>query len=51
MIEQHWGLTRKPFANTPDPAFIYQSPTFDEAFARLLYDVTEIRGGLSLVTG
>ena len=51
MIEQHWGLTRKPFANTPDPAFIYPAPTFDEAFARLLYDVTEIRGGLSLVTG
>ena len=51
MIEQHWGLGRKPFANTPDPDFIYHSPTFDEAFARLLYDVTEIRGGLSLVTG
>ena len=51
MIEQYWGLSRKPFANSPDPAFIYHSPAFDEGFARLLYDVTEIRGGLSLVTG
>ncbi len=51
MIERHWGLSRKPFANTPDPDFIHHSPAFDEGFARLLYDVTEIRGGLSLVTG
>lgn len=51
MIEQYWGLSRKPFANTPDPAFVFPSPTFEEGFARLLYDVTEIRGGLSLVTG
>jgi len=51
MVEQHWGLARKPFANTPDPAFVFHSPTFDEGFARLVYDVTELRGGLSLVTG
>lgn len=51
MIEEYWGLARKPFANTPDPAFVYPSPTFEEGFARLVYDVTGIRGGLSLVTG
>ena len=51
MIERHWGLTRRPFANSPDPAFLVTSPAFDEAFARLMYDVTEARGGLSLVTG
>lgn len=51
MIERYWGLTRKPFSNTPDPDFLYRSPVFDEGFARLLYDVTEMRGGLSLVTG
>ena len=51
MIEEYWGLARKPFANTPDPAFVFPSPTFEEGFARLLYDVTGIRGGLSLVTG
>jgi general secretion pathway protein A len=51
VIDEHWGLLRKPFANTPDPAFVYHSPVFDEGFARLLYDVTDLRGGLSLVTG
>ncbi len=51
MIESHWGLSRRPFANTPDPAFVYQSPSFAEGFARLRYDATELRGGLSLVTG
>lgn len=51
MIESYWGLERKPFANTPDPAFAYLSAPFDEGLARLLYDVTELRGGLSLVTG
>lgn len=51
MIEAHWGLARRPFANTPDPAFVYRSPAFAEGFARLLYDATDLRGGLSLITG
>jgi len=51
MIEQYWKLAAKPFSNTPDPRFIYHSPAFDEGFARLMYDVTELRSGLSLVTG
>lgn len=51
MIEEYWKLSKKPFANTPDPAFTYRSPTFAEGFARLLYDATELRGGLSLITG
>lgn len=51
MIERHWGLERRAFANTPDPEFVYRSPAFSEGFARLLYDATELRGGLSLITG
>lgn len=51
MIETHWKLERRPFANTPDPAFVYRSPAFAEGFARLLYDATDLRGGLSLITG
>jgi general secretion pathway protein A len=51
MIEEHWKLSRRAFANTPDPAFVYRSPAFAEGFARLLYDATELRGGLSLITG
>lgn len=51
MIEDHWTLSRRAFANTPDPAFVYRTPTFAEGFARLLYDATELRGGLSLISG
>lgn len=51
MIEEYWKLGRRPFANTPDPEFVYRSPSFSEGFARLLYDATELRGGLSLITG
>ena len=51
MIEEYWKLERRPFANTPDPAFVYRSPAFAEGFARLLYDATDLRGGLSLITG
>jgi general secretion pathway protein A len=51
MIERFWGLERRAFANTPDPAFVYRSPSFAEGFARLMYDSTELRGGLSLITG
>jgi general secretion pathway protein A len=51
MIEDHWKLTRRAFANTPDPQFVYRSPAFAEGFARLMYDATELRGGLSLISG
>ena len=51
MIEDFWGLQRRAFANTPDPAFVFRSPSFAEGFARLVYDATELRGGLSLITG
>ena len=51
MIEAHWKLARRAFANTPDPDFVYHSPAFAEAFARLRYDASELRGGLSLITG
>jgi general secretion pathway protein A len=51
MIEQHWGLARRAFANTPDPEFIFRSAAFAEGLARLLYDATQLRGGLSLITG
>ncbi|MEO5816010.1 MAG: AAA family ATPase [Gemmatimonadaceae bacterium] len=51
MIERHWKLARRPFSNSPDPAFVYTSPAFAEGFARLLYDATDLRGGLSLITG
>lgn len=50
MYLSYWGLEQIPFKNTPDPRFIYYSAEHEEALVRLLYVVTEGRGGL-LLTG
>jgi general secretion pathway protein A len=50
MYETHWGLTLKPFENTPDPRFLYHAPQHEEGLSRLLYVVRE-RKGAGLLTG
>jgi general secretion pathway protein A len=50
MYEQHWGLTTKPFRNTPDPRFLYASPRHEEAMMKLAYAVTEGMGA-AMLTG
>lgn len=50
MYEAHWGLKEKPFQNTPDPRFLYNSPQHEEALSRMLYSVKERVGG-ALLTG
>lgn len=50
MYLPYWGLAEVPFKNTPDPKFLYYSQEHEEALVRLLYVVTEGRGGL-LLTG
>mgnify|MGYP001081938835 CR=1 FL=1 len=51
MIEEFWGLKEKPFLNTPDSRFLFPSNGFEEALARLLYHIKEVRGGIGLITG
>jgi general secretion pathway protein A len=51
MVNEYWGLSKKPFSNTPDLNFLFKSDGFEEGYARLLYNITEIKGGLTLVTG
>jgi len=41
MFEQFFGLTKRPFGKTPDPAFLYESAQHAEALARLEYAVEE----------
>jgi type II secretory pathway predicted ATPase ExeA len=48
MYEKHWGLTEKPFENTPDPRFMYYSKKHEEALMRLLYAVKEEKGAVML---
>lgn len=50
MYEQYWGLTEKPFENTPDPRFTYYSQQHEEALARMMYAVHG-RKGAALLTG
>lgn len=50
MYEQHWKLREKPFENTPDPRFLYNSLQHEEGLNRLLYVVKE-RKGAGLLTG
>lgn len=50
MYLSYWGLKEVPFKNTPDPKFIFYSKEHEEALVRLLYVVTEGRGGM-LLTG
>ncbi|HRY29192.1 MAG TPA: AAA family ATPase [Elusimicrobiota bacterium] len=50
MYEAYWGLTIKPFENTPDPRFLYNDPQHEEALSRLLYVVREGKGA-GMLTG
>lgn len=50
MYEEYWGLTEKPFENTPDPRFIYFSSQHEEALSRFLYVVKEGKGA-AMLTG
>jgi type II secretory pathway predicted ATPase ExeA len=50
MYEKHWNLKEKPFENTPDPRFLYNSPQHEEGLNRMLYVVKE-RKGAGLLTG
>jgi general secretion pathway protein A len=50
MYKEYWGLSKKPFENTPDPEFLYFSSQHEEALARLLYAIRE-RKGAAFLTG
>jgi type II secretory pathway predicted ATPase ExeA len=50
MYETYWGLSKSPFSGNLDPMFFYQSPTHEEALARLQFLVDQ-RRRLGLLTG
>jgi general secretion pathway protein A len=41
VLLDHFGLARKPFSKTPDPAFLYESRRHAEALARLSWALEE----------
>lgn len=49
MYLQHFHLTRHPFHITPDPEFLYTSPSHREALASVMYGIEARKGFLALV--
>lgn len=50
MYEEYWGFKEKPFENTADPRFLYESPQHEEALNRLKYAIFENKG-IAVLTG
>lgn len=50
MYQSHWGLRETPFRTPGDPRFFYESPTHEEALARLEFLVDQ-RRRLGLLLG
>lgn len=50
MYEAYWGLREKPFENTPDPRFLYQSGGSAVVY-KLLHYALENNRGAALLTG
>ena len=49
MVLDFYNLDEQPFGVTPDPRYLYLSPTHREAAASLLYGITSGRGFVSLI--
>ncbi|MEN3045636.1 MAG: AAA family ATPase [Candidatus Hydrothermales bacterium] len=50
-FEEFFGLKKSPFKNTVDLDFLFWSENIKEGYARILYQIFELRGGLSLILG
>jgi len=50
MYKHFYGFTKDPFNLTPDPDFLYLTPSYREALAQLIYGVRG-KKGLILLTG
>lgn len=50
MYEQFYNLTRPPFANIPDPEFVFLSPQHQQALSILQYALIA-RAGFCVITG
>lgn len=50
MYKQFFALTRNPFELSPDPSFLYRSPSHEEALGNLCYGI-EKRKGIIVLTG
>ena len=49
MFLDFYGLREQPFGMTPDPAYLYASPTHSEALASLSFGIEDNRGFFALI--
>jgi general secretion pathway protein A len=49
MYESHFGLNVSPFAMSPDPRFLYFTPSHREALAGLMYGILNRKGFVALI--
>ena len=49
MYTKYYGLTKKPFENTPDPDFLFLSKTHREVLASLTYAINAAKGFVLVV--
>lgn len=49
MYTQFFGFIDKPFNLTPDPKFLYLSPSHQEALSSMIYGIRERRGFVSII--
>jgi general secretion pathway protein A len=49
MYETHFGLSSSPFAMSPDPRFLFFTPSHREALAGLMYGVLNRKGFVALI--
>src|SRR5947208_15133961 len=50
MYETYYGFAEKPFSLSPDPKYLYRSPSHANAFELLQYEIRR-REGFAVVTG
>jgi len=49
MFLQYYGMREHPFGVTPNPHYLYLSPTHREALASLVYNIEACRGFMALI--
>ena len=48
MYLSFYGLKKEPFHTTPDPNFLYLSPTHKEALGAIIYGIEQRKGFISI---
>ena len=49
MYLEYYGLKREPFHITPDPSFLYMSPSHKEALGAIIYGVEKRKGFIAII--